>query len=437
MNTSRHAAVVAAIQNRYKLYELSKRKAIMLSLVVTASVLFLLYKYVLQISPSVMVHHLMADFQLNGLIMGTLTASWFWSLLLFQFIAGPLLDRYSVKWIGALALLVAAAGALAFSQAENLTQALWARALMGAGAAFATVSYLKLTADWFSGRAYAIVSGLLITGVMLGSILAQSPLAWLVEQTSWHQAMLYCAILGLFIALAYLVMVPSAKTTAEYRPQSSHSQTIQLKDCLSVLRSSQNWWLMLYSGLAFTPLAVFGGLWGNTCLETLHHLTPIEASAMTSTLFIGLGIGGPLLGFLSGHYLSRRNCLYLGLLLSLIGFATVLYLPIHSQVWIGCMLFVAGLGTSSFMLGFGVGKDINPIYLAATVVCMINTGDSILAAITEPLMGALLDLTGSPTLVNGAENFSVHGYQLTMGIMLLYLLFGGLCVRQLRDECEA
>jgi MFS family permease len=75
----------------------NRRRTLTASAVVIASVLFLLYKYILQISPSVMVQPLMAEFHLHGLGIGALTASWFWTLLIFQFIAGPILDRYSAR----------------------------------------------------------------------------------------------------------------------------------------------------------------------------------------------------------------------------------------------------------------------------------------------------------------------------------------------------
>jgi MFS family permease len=410
------------------------RKTILSTMVVLASMLFLLYKYVLQISPSVMMHPLMAQFHLNGMAMGALTASWFWTMLVFQFIAGPMLDRYSAKWVGALALIISATGALAFSYSTTLHAALWARSLMGVGAAFATVSYLKLTADWFTGRSYAIICGLLITGVMLGSMLAQSPLALLVTHVGWQRAVLLCSILGFVIAAIYYMMIPSQTTAVKYQSNAPAKQTIRLKDCLSVLKSSKNWWLMFYSGLAFTPLAAFGGLWGNACLERLHQLTSIESSLMTSCLFMGLGVGGPLLGFLSDRLISRKNCMYLGLLLTFVGFVTVIYLPIHSTTWIGTELFIAGLGTSAFMLGFGVGKDINSLSLAATVVCMINTGDSVLGALTEPLIGRLLDITGSPHVVNGADIFTAHGYYLSMAILPLFVVLAAVCVFRLRDQ---
>jgi MFS family permease len=404
------------------------RHALTATAVVIASILFLLYKYILQISPSVMVQPLMTEFHLHGLGIGALTASWFWTMLIFQFVAGPILDRYSARWVAALAILIAACGALGFSYSNTLQEALWSRSLMGVGAAFATVSYLKLAADWFSGRAYAVVSGLLITGVMLGSMLAQSPLAYLVKHSNWHHALFDCAILGFAVAILYFFLIPSKKTASELQTNPPVSQRIRLKDCLSILRSSQNWWLMLYSGLAFTPLAAFGGLWGNTCLEQLHHITPIQASMMTSSLFMGLGIGGPLLGFISEKYLSRKNCMYLGLLLTFIGFVAAIYLPIHAVSWIAIEMFIAGLGTSAFMLGFGVGKDINCLSLAATVVCMINTGDSVLGALTEPLLGKLLDLTGNPHFVNGATVFSTHGYYVSMAVLPVFLIIGAFCV---------
>jgi len=399
--------------------------------VVAGCMLFLLYKYVLQISPSVMVHPLMRSFHLNGLGIGALTASWFWSMLIVQFAAGPLLDRYSAKWVSPLAIIASAAGALWFSQSHDLQHAIWARSLMGAGAAFATVSYLKLSADWFSGRAYGVVCGLLVTGGMIGSMMAQAPLALIVTHHSWQTALRDCAYLGLMVAIIYWILIPSKK--GPYL-EASQTQPIRLNDCLTILTSKTNWWLMLYSGLAFTPLAVFGGLWGNVCLERIHGMSSITASMMSSSLFLGLAIGGPFFGWIADRWISRKSSMYFGLVLSLFGFCGAIYLPIHASWFIAMEVFIAGFGTGAFMLGFGVGKDSNCLTLAATVVCMINTGDSILGALTEPLIGKILDLTGHPYLSQGAEIFSRQGYFVAMGVLMFFIVLAACCLIGVKDS---
>lgn len=403
---------------------------LMPAFVVTGCMLFLLYKYTLQMSPSVMVQPLMNAFHLNGLGIGALTASWFWSMLLVQFAAGPILDRYCVKWVALLAILGSATGTLWFSHSHDLQHAIWSRSLMGAGAAFATLSYLKLSANWFSGRAYGVVCGLLVTGGMMGSMIAEAPLALLVSHYSWEIASRDCAYLGLIVAFLYWLLMPNKKGPFL---ETSQTQSASFIDCFSILTSKANGWLMLYSGFAFTPLAVFGGLWGNVCLERIHGLNSVMASMISSSLFLGLALGGPLFGWVGNHWITRKSSMYLGLLISLLGFCGAIYLPIHSPGLISIEMFIAGFGTGAFMLGFGIGKDSHRLTLAATVVCMINTGDSILGALTEPLVGKILDLTGKPHFMGGIEVFSKQGYYIAMGLLMFYLILAASCLAGVKD----
>jgi hypothetical protein len=45
------------------------------------------------------------------------------------------------------------------------------------------------------------------------------------------------------------------------------------------------------------------------------------------------------------------------------------------------------------MLSFAIGNRINPVIITATVAAFINTGEPILGAIFDPLIGYFLDLS--------------------------------------------
>ena len=137
-------------------------------IVITFCALFLFYKYVLQVSPSVIVHDLMRRYHLDGAGLGNLAATFFYTYLVVQLFAGPLLDRLSARLLTACSILLCAVGVIWFSHAPTLLQAMIARGLIGAGAAFATVSYLKIAAIWFEPQKFAFVSGLLATAAMVG-----------------------------------------------------------------------------------------------------------------------------------------------------------------------------------------------------------------------------------------------------------------------------
>ena len=67
---------------------------------------FLFYKYLLQVSPSVMVNELMQSFHLTGQSMGNLAAFYFYAHLLMQLPVGILLDNFNPKRLIVGAILV-------------------------------------------------------------------------------------------------------------------------------------------------------------------------------------------------------------------------------------------------------------------------------------------------------------------------------------------
>ena len=107
---------------------------------------FLFYKYLLQVSPGLMTIELMSTFHINAAGLGNLAACFFYAYLITQLFVGPLLDKFNPRYLTALAILLSAIGALAFSLAHDLLTAAFARGLIGMGAAFATVSYLTMAA---------------------------------------------------------------------------------------------------------------------------------------------------------------------------------------------------------------------------------------------------------------------------------------------------
>ena len=80
-------------------------------------------------------------------------------------------------------------GIFIFSQAEQLNAAIWGRALIGIGVSFSTVSYLRLASIWFSKKYYALLTSIMISAGMIGAILGQMPLAWLIHYEGWRASL--------------------------------------------------------------------------------------------------------------------------------------------------------------------------------------------------------------------------------------------------------
>ena len=60
------------------------------------------------------------------------------------------------------------------------------------------------------------------------------------------------------------------------------------------------------------------------------------------------------------------------------------------------------------MLSFAIGNRINPILIAATVAAFIDTGEPILGAIFDPLIGYCLDWSWTGKFVDTISSTGVH-----------------------------
>src|SRR3990167_495515 len=399
-------------------------------IVITFCALFLFYKYVLQVSPSVITTELMRRFHLDGAGLGNLAATFFYTYLVVQLFVGPMMDRLGARFLTASAIMLCALGTVWFSQATTLFQAILARSLIGAGAAFATVSYLKIAAVWFQPKQFAFVSGLLASAAMVGSMCGQLPFALMVVHFGWRSSLLYCGLFGVLLALLFYIVVRDRNHGSSSTTLENHN--LNFKDIMTVLKFKPNWYLMLYSGLAFSPLAVFAGLWGDSFLQIAYHITKPDAAMLTSMSFLGLAVGAPLLGIAADRLLNRFTVMILGVILSFIALCVAIYSPYASHVVEGTALFLFGFGTGGFMLVFSVGKDINALAMTATVVAFVNTGDALIGTFTEPLLGKMLDIFGHGKMLQGLRYFSVHDYHLALLLLPIYLVAAIGCLLAVR-----
>jgi sugar phosphate permease len=379
--------------------------------------IFFFYKYLLQVSPSVMSEELMRSFHATGAELGNLAACFFYSYLIMQIPVGILLDRFNPKYITTFAIALSALGTYLFSMTNDIHYAYMTRWLMGLGASFAAVSCFKMVTIWFPPKRFALMAGLSMTAAMCGAIGGQLPLSLLVKHFQWQLAMKYIAIPGFALAFLFLLVVKNKDSDKQVRENLSFKQQI-----LTVFSSKQTWILSFYSGLAFAPVSVFGGLWGVSFLKQTYHLNSAVAASAISFIFIGFAIGSPLSGWLSDYMQRRKPLMIIGTSLAILTLCLVLYLPIANAITIGLLLFLFGLGASCFFLCFSMVREIHAVGVAATVLGFMNTFDSVCEALSEPFIGRLLDLGWDGKFNAGARIFSVRDYHLSLSVLALFLV---------------
>ncbi|MGE5195930.1 MAG: MFS transporter [Anaerolineae bacterium] len=397
------------------------------------SALFMFYKYALEVSPSVMTSTLMSTFAISGAQLGNLAACYFYAYLLMQIPAGLLIDKFGPRKITTLAIALCAAGSFIFAKADSLLLAAVGRFLTGAGAAFGAVNCLKLIANWFPFRHFAFMTGLMMTVGMLGAVGGQAPLSAFIDALNWRTAMELIGVAGLLLALLFWLVVRD-KAPDHTRERHIVPPRLSLADSLrQILKNPQAWWLSIYSGFAFAPVMVFGGLWGVSFVSEAFELSQNIAAQTISLIFIGFAVGAPFFGWFSDRLGRRRLVMFWGSLLSLLALSTIIYAPGISHVFLTFLLFFFGFSISSFLLCFTMIREISLPALAATAIGFMNAFDALFGAFSDPLTGKFLDLGWSGKLIEGARMFSVYAYKMAFLTLPAYLIISLILLLRIKE----
>ncbi|APC97931.1 MFS transporter [Francisella frigiditurris] len=384
-------------------------------IVVILSSFLLIDKYIMNVSPSLIANELMTSFSINATEMSAMVSLFLWAVVFCQFfVAGPIIDKLGFRKVSFASLILSAMGLLLFVLAADIHSfalGCISRIMIGIGASFATVGYIKAAAVWFEPRKFAFVCSFLMTAAMTGALMGQAPLVYLIEFTgSWHKALVSYALFSIVIALLYLALV------RDYNPHASFADDLRKKTSTldgikKVLLNRNNWFLTFYTGLTFTTIDVFGGIWGNNYFRELYDVSSKEASYIVSMMFLGLAIGSPFVGKLSERFDNRVGIMLSFHVIATISLAIVLQFKLTPTIS-AVLLFIFGFCLGVYMLAFAIGNRVNPIVVAATVAALINTGEPLLGALFDPLIGFFLDFTWNGQYIdihNNIVNSAIDG----------------------------
>lgn len=377
---------------------------------------FYLYEFILQVAPSVMAESMMKTFGVSGQGFGIISAFYFYAYAPSQLPAGVLYDRYGPRKLMTFAIILCAFGSAFFASTDSVLTACVGRFLIGIGSAFSFIGVLVLISRWFPPTYFAILAGIAQLMSSVGAMFGEVPLAALISHVGWRNASFILSAVGFILAGFFWVFI------RDYPHQ--QNQTIPnhyLKDewkrLVAVCKHAHTWIIGSYAFAIWTPIAVFAALWGVPFLQEKYQISVVAASGLCSMIWIGIGIGSPLLGWVSDRIESRRIALIISAVLGLCATLILLYYPSLSYGWSYVILFVLGLGAGGQTVSFAVVKENNTPELVGTASGFNNLSVLIGGAIFQPLVGYILQHSDSGRVINGVHVYSIAGYQTALLVM--------------------
>jgi predicted MFS family arabinose efflux permease len=216
---------------------------------------------------------LVHDFALSAQGLGVFAATFAFSFGLSQFVMGIALDFYGLRrtWLWTFPLAILGAGVSAL--APNFGVLLLGQALLGIGCSPAFVVCTLFIARRFPVHRFAAVSGLAMGVGGLGLLLTGTPLAWLIDVSSWRVG--FGVLTGLSCAAWWWVYLRMHEglTDTDRRPQ---SLTHALRGFAALLLLPQTWGILALSMVSYASFLTLRGLWLGPLLMDRHQWSLVQ-----------------------------------------------------------------------------------------------------------------------------------------------------------------
>ena len=153
------------------------------------------------------------ELAMDAAAVGLMTSAFFLAFAGIQIPLGMALDRFGPRRTHAVLLVIAAAGAVLFSQGDGTPVLTLARAIIGIGMAGGLLAAMKMFALWFPGQKLPLINGLVLAAGGAGAMAASAPVHAMIALIGWRHLFLVLAAVTLLVAVLIHVVVPERRTT--------------------------------------------------------------------------------------------------------------------------------------------------------------------------------------------------------------------------------
>jgi MFS family permease len=414
------------------------QSALMPWMVCFAATLFFFYEFIQGNMFASIAASIMHDYQIEADKMAYLSSIYYVSNVLFLFVAGLILDRFSIKNTLIFAMLFCVVSTFVLASSHSFTVALACRFVTGIGSAFCFLGPVRLASHWFLPKRMAMVTGAIVTMAMLGGMLAQYPLTKLVEISGWRQAVQDVGYLGLTMLIIMVFCIkerPAVAIKKEGKPMSVYLAAKKAYLNPQYIRAA------LYASLMNMAIAVFGAMMGTLYLEQRLGVTAADAAMVNGFLFLGAIIGSPSIGWISDKLNRRIMPMKVGALASLVTVLVILYFPVSLSM-MGILFFLLGFFTSAQVISYALVAESSSPTMTATAISVISILVQGGYIVYQNIFGKILTQLGQMHLIHGIPVYSLEAYQyaaiiLPIGLCIALLLLFGLKETHCRQYVES
>ena len=341
-------------------------------------------------SLGIMAPSISQDMALTPETLSIVASAFFFAYGLMQIPSGMLLDRFGARRTLAFLLLFTTAGAALFAAAQDTSQLILARVLMGVGCAGIFSGAFFVINQRVSAEKVITQTALLNSFAAVGGLCATAPLAAVLTVYDWR-----ACFLAFTIGVAVLLLAVLFGLREPARPAGATARHESLGEILAGVRravAQPGIKRLLVVGIPITSQTTIMSAWGAPYLRDVHQLDDIERGAVMFAMAVAGVLGHPLLGTIARLLNSIRSTIVGGAMVACLLLAALAGIK-QPPIWLVTAIFVVlGFVTMYPMLAFAHARALVPGEIVGRGVAVTNMGIMMAIAVSQLLFGWIVGL---------------------------------------------
>ena len=390
--------------------------------------LFYCYQFSLRVLPNTLAQEFMDAFNVEAAGFGLIIAFYSAAYAGLQIPLGITIDRIKIKYLLPIAPLICALGALGMIYSDNIIHASASRFLMGVGSAFGFIGTVKVATIILPSNRVSIGIGMTIFFGTFGAILGGRPLKSLTYIYEWREIIKVMALIGMGLSLLLFVSLSSILIELKQDQALSNKRPI-LDDLKSIFKQPQIILLSFYGMLTYLPITVLGDAWGIGFITIYYEIDYDIAANAIACMFLGAGIGSPIIAVLSEIVKSRKKIMLTSSLTAVVLYSVLLYADFDvTEYQLYACLFLAGVFYSAKTLSFALACDIADKEVSALTTSIVNMTIMTSGLIFHPLVGYLINRGHTD---NSA--YTIYDYKVALSVLPISAVVAFVLIMFIKD----
>ena len=345
------------------------------------------------------------DLSLTNTDYSLATTSFLILYMIFYILGGQLADRLGSRRTFSLNIIFWSLASMAHGVARGITSLCLFRALLGAGEGGFFPTAMRGIAEWFPPENRAKAVGLLMCGISLGMLLTPPIVAWITFHHGWRMAFLVTGSVGFFIVPPWLLFHRRIqKAYGMPDPAPAQGRKDESLDCgsssLGQVLVKRKYWLFLLARAFPDTVTFFYLFWLPGYFQVVRHYDLEKVGKLLWIPFFCADLGAIGGAWLSSALIQRglgldrgrKLPLLFSAICTIIGAGAYLAPTHHLALALVSLALFGHFSWSSNMQT--VITEVMPRRHLATLYGLTGAVGTLMAALTQPLVGRSVDLVG-------------------------------------------